>query len=180
VTPVRALLVVVVLAAAVAGAAVAAPKSPQCSAVYLSAVLPAQKLPAAVASTRQRIASAAVACDFEKLERIGKEKGGFSFTYGGEKSAAAYWRAQEARGAKPLATLVKLLRLPVTRNEVGAYAWPSAYTTHPKAADWNALVRAGLITRAQATKSQKSDNIYYGYRAAITRSGDWQFFVAGD
>jgi hypothetical protein len=143
-------------------------------------VLPAQKLPAAVSATRQRIASAAVACDFEKLERIGREQGGFTFTFGSEKSAAALWRSEESHAGNPLATLVKILKLPVTRNEVGAYVWPSAYTTHPEAADWNALVRAGLITRAAATKAQKSDNVYYGYRAAIARSGDWQFFVAGD
>jgi len=24
------------------------------------------------------------------------------------------------------------------------------------------------------------DNVYYGYRTAITRSGKWQFFIAGD
>jgi len=23
-------------------------------------------------------------------------------------------------------------------------------------------------------------NVYYGYRIAITRSGKWQFFIAGD
>jgi hypothetical protein len=178
---VRALLIVLFLAAASAAAAIAAPShQAACSAAHLSTTLPAQKLPAPVAATRKRIVAAAVACDFAKLERIGKEKGSFSFTYGGAKSAAAFWRAEEARGAKPLATLVKILGLPVTRNEVGAYAWPSAYTTHPKPADWNALVRAGLITRAQATKAQKSDNVYYGHRTAITRSGDWQFFVAGD
>jgi hypothetical protein len=180
-TAVRAILIAVVLAAAFSAAAVAAPSDrAACSAAHLSTKLPTQKLPAAVASTRKRIVEAAVACDFAKLERIGKEKGGFNFSYGGEKSAAAYWRAEEARGAKPLVTLVKILGLPVTRNEAGAYAWPSAYTTHPKPADWNALVGAGLITRAEATKAQKRDNVYYGYRTAITRSGDWQFFVAGD
>ncbi len=176
----RTFLITVVLAAAIATAAVASPQSPTCSAVRLSAVLPAQKLPAAVASTRRRIASAAVACDFEKLERIGKEQGGFSFTFGGERSAAAYWRAQERKGERPLAILVKILGLPVTRNEVGAFAWPSAYTTHPKPADWDALVRAGLVTRAQATEWQRSGNVYYGHRTAITRSGDWQFFISGD
>jgi hypothetical protein len=180
VTAVRAVLIAVVLAVAFAATAVAAPNSPMCSASRLSAVLPAQKLPAAVSATRQRIAAAAVACDFEQLERIGKEKGSFHFTFGNEKSAAAFWRSGEQRGTKPMATLVKLLKLPVTRNEVGAYAWPSAYTAHPTAADWNALVRAGLVTRAQAAKAQKSDNVYYGYRTAITRSGDWQFFIAGD
>ena len=176
----RIVLLTVAVAGTIAATASAAPRSPTCSAARLSAVLPAQKLPPAVASTRQRIASAAVACDFEKLERIGKERGSFSYTFGGERSAAAYWRTQERNGGRPLAILVKILGLPVTRNEVGAFAWPSAYTTHPKPGDWDALVRAGLVTRAQATKSQRMGNVYYGHRTAITRSGDWQFFIAGD
>ena len=29
-------------------------------------------------------------------------------------------------------------------------------------------------------RMRKGGNVYYGYRTAITRSGDWQFFVAGD
>ena len=37
-----------------------------------------------------------------------------------------------------------------------------------------------LVTRAEATKAQMRDNVYYGYRTAITRSGKWQFFIAGD
>jgi hypothetical protein len=151
-----------------------------CSASHLSATLPAEKLPGAVAATRRRIAAAAVACDFAKLEQMGKEHPGFSFTFGGERSAAAVWRAAETRGAKPLATLVKILALPVTRTAAGAYAWPSAYTAHPKPSDWDALVRAGVVTGAEASKAQKRDNVYYGYRTAITRSGNWQFFIAGD
>ena len=143
----RVVLLTLAVAAGFAAATAPAPAGEgSCSATHLSAVLPAQKLPRAVASTRQRIASAAVACDFEKLERIGKERG--SFTFGGERSAATYWRAQERKGKRPLAILVKILGLPVTHNEVGAFAWPSAYTTHPKPADWDAVVRAGLVTRA--------------------------------
>ena len=146
----------------------------------MSESLQARGTPDRRSFVRGGIAAAAVACDFEKLERIGREQGSFSFTFGGERSAAAYWRAQERRGERPLAILVKILSLPATRNEVGAFAWPSAYTTHPKPADWDALVRAGLVTRAQATKAQRTDNVYYGHRTAITRSGDWQFFIAGD
>ena len=151
-----------------------------CSASGLSATLPAQKLPAKVAKVRTRIAQAAVRCDYAALQRIALERGGFTFSYGNEQSATAYWKRLEARGDRPLARLVKILRLPVTRNEAGAYAWPTAYTTHPKAADWNALVRAGVYTRAEVSRMRKGGNVYYGYRTAITRAGDWQFFVAGD
>ena len=172
----RAALVAVVFALI----AVPAEAGTSCSAAGLSATLPAQQLPAKVASVRTRIAKAAVACNYTALQRIAYERDSFTFSYGSERSAAAYWKQQEARGDRPLARLVKILRLPVTRNEAGAYAWPSAYTTHPKAKDWDALVRAGIYTRAEVTRMRKGGNVYYGYRTAITRGGDWQFFVAGD
>jgi hypothetical protein len=156
--------------------------TPRCSAAGLSASLPKQKLPAEVARVRARIAAAAVACDYAALQRIALEKGkGFAFSYGSERSAAAYWRRLEAQHRdRPLARLVKILALPVTRNETGAYAWPSAYTEKPKASDWNALVRKGVYTRAEATRMRNGGNVYLGYRNAITRTGDWQFFVSGD
>jgi hypothetical protein len=178
----RSLLLVLALAvpAALTTVATAGTSHTTCSAGHLSRALPKQNVPAAVAATRQRIVAAAIACDYAKLERIGRERGSFSFSFGGGSSATAYWRAEEKRGGKPLATLVRILRLPVTRNETRAYAWPSAYTDHPTRADWDALVRAGVLTRAQATAQRTHGNVYYGYRAAIAKNGDWQFFVAGD
>jgi hypothetical protein len=154
--------------------------STSCSASGLSVKLPAQRLPAKVSAVRTRIAKAAVRCDYAALQRIAYERDSFTFSYGNERSAAAYWKQQERHGDRPLARLVKILRLPVTRNEAGAYAWPTAYTTHPKAKDWDALVRAGVYTRTEVNRMRKGGNVYYGYRTAITRSGDWQFFVAGD
>jgi hypothetical protein len=74
---------------------------------------------------------------------------------------------------------VRILSLRVTRNETGAYAWPSAYTDKPTAADWNALVAGGVYTRAEVTRMHRG-KVYYGYRTAILANGDWQFFVAGD
>ena len=173
-------LVSLVAAAAVLGAGAASARTTaSCSAAGLSANLPAQKLPAKVAAVRSRIAKAAVACDYAALQRIAYAKDSFSFSFGNEKSPTAYWKQQEARGDRPLARLVKILGLPVTHNEAGAFAWPSAYTTHPTAKDWNALVRAGVYTRAAVTR-MRPGGVYYGYRTAITKTGDWQFFVAGD
>lgn len=179
-------LLIVAAALVAVGCASAAPTrtshAAKCSAAPLSAKLPAQKLPAAVASVRSRIAAAAVACDYAKLQRIALEKGkGFTFSYGSETSAASYWRNLEAKHLdRPLARLVKILALPVTRNEAGAYAWPSAYTEKPTTADWNALVRKGVYTRAEVNRMRRGSNVYLGYRTAITRTGDWQFFVSGD
>jgi hypothetical protein len=179
-------LAALVLAAALVSAASASAAGTKsagaCSAAALSAKLPKQNLPAAVASVRARIAAAAVACDYAKLQRIALEKGnGFKFSFGSETSAAAYWKKLESQHRdKPLARLVKILRIPFTRNETGAYAWPSAYTDKPTVANWNALVQKGVYTRAEVNRMRKGGNVYYGYRTAITRSGDWQFFVSGD
>ena len=163
-------LVALIAAAAVLGAGVASARTTaSCSAAGISANLPAQKLPAKVASVRARIAKAAVACDYAALQRIAYEKDSFSFSFGNEKSPTAYWKQQEARGGRPLARLVKILGLPVTHNEAGALAWPSAYTTHPKAKDWDALVRAGVYTRAEVNRMRRGGNVYYGYRTAITK-----------
>jgi hypothetical protein len=179
-------LAAIVLAAALVsvGAASAERTTPAgaCSAASLSAKLPKQKLPAAVARVRARIAAAAVACDYAKLQKIALEKGkGFTFSYGSETSAAAYWRKLESKHLdRPMARLVKILSISYTRNETKAYAWPSAYTDKPTAADWNALVQKGVYTRAEVNKMREPGNVYYGYRTAITPAGDWQFFVAGD
>jgi hypothetical protein len=166
-----------VLSAAVAGSA-SARAATVCSASKLSPVVPTQNLPTAVAATRKQIAALAVRCDYAGLAKLAGTK--FSFSFGGERSAAAYWKQQEAKGGRPLAILVKILKLPFTHNETGAYAWPTAYRTHPTRADWDALVRIGVLTRKAADAMRKGGNVYYGYRTAITRSGRWQFFIAGD
>jgi hypothetical protein len=170
-------LAVCVLSAAAAESA-SARGTAACSASKLSAVVPAQNLPAPVAATRKRIAALAVRCDYAGLAKLARQK--FSFSFGGERSAAAYWKRQEAKGSRPLAILVKILKLPFTHNETGAYAWPTAYRTHPTCADWDALVRVGVLTRTAADAMRKGGNVYYGYRTAITKSGRWQFFIAGD
>jgi hypothetical protein len=164
-----------------AAAATAGANGGSCSAKGMSAALPAQSLPAKVAAVRTRIARAAVACDYAALERIAKENPqGFKFTYGTETSAAAYWRKLEASHRdKPMRRLVGILRTPFVRNEIKAYAWPSAYKEKPTAADWSRLVASGAYTRAEVNRLQKSE-MYLGYRTAISPQGKWLFFVAGD
>jgi hypothetical protein len=174
--------VAIAVAACVLSAAVAESASARaaaaCSASKLSPVVPSQKLPPPVAATRQRIVALAVRCDFAGLAKLAGTN--FAFSFGGEPSAAAYWKQQEAKGGRPLAILVKILKLPFTRTVTGAYAWPTAYRNHPARADWDALVRVGVLTRKAADAMRTGGNVYYGYRTAITKSGRWQFFIAGD
>jgi len=145
----------------------------------MAAELPEQDLPEAVATLRARIAAAAVRCDYAALQAIAREDPkGFSFTLGTERSLAAYWRRLESQKLdRPLALLVQILRTAVTRNEIGAYSWRSAYTERPTEADWNALV--GICPREQI-EHMKSAGSYLGYRTAISPGGRWLFFIAGD
>ena len=154
----------------------------ECSTSGIRMTLPEQELPAEVAEVRQRIFDAAIACDYETLERIALEKGaGFTFSYGGGGSAAAHWRELEEGGTEePMRVLATILTLPYTRNESGSYAWPTAYNESPTEADWQALVDAGLYTQDQIDGMKAGGTGYLGYRTAITPDGDWQFFVAGD
>ena len=136
-----------------------------------------------MADVRKRVFDAAVACDYDTLEQIALEKGeGFTFSYGGGDSAAAYWRSVEEAGTErplPMRALAAILTMPYTRNESGSYAWPTAYNEAPTDEAWQALVDAGLYTQEQID-SMKAAGSYLGYRTAITADGDWQFFVAGD
>jgi predicted small lipoprotein YifL len=152
-----------------------------CSTAGLRATLPEQDLPGPVAGVRERIFGAAVACDYDELERIALEQGaGFTFTYGVGTSPAEYWRGAEESGTeRPMRALVTILSLPYTRNESGSYAWPTAYDESPSEADWQALVDSSLYTQAEID-AMKQQGSYLGWRTAITADGDWQFFVAGD
>ena len=167
---------------------VTAPPGPEvaCSTANLRLTLPEQELPPSVAEVRKRIFDAAVACDYETLEQIALERGeGFTYSYGGDASAAVFWREREEAGTvepgpKPMRTLAAILAMPFTRNESGSYAWPTAYQESPTDADWQAIVDAGLYTQEAVEQMKSFGSGYLGYRTAITADGDWQFFVAGD
>ena len=155
---------------------------PDCSSAAVRRTLPEQDLPDAVAAVREAVFAAAIACDYEELERLALERGeGFTFSYGGGTSAADHWRELEENGTEePMRALVTILSLPYTRNETGSYAWPTAYDESPSEADWQALVDAGLHTQEEVDLMKEQGTGYLGYRTAITADGDWQFFVAGD
>ena len=177
--------IVVAALAAAAVAAVGARSAPahdaRCSASRLSATARSQTgLPPAVARMRARIVRAAVACDYETLERLAREKGrSFEFTYAARRSPAAYWRRLERTNSEDvLAKLVKILDLPYARSREGFYIWPSAHRDSPTAADWRAL--RAVYPQKVIDRMRRAGSGYIGHRVAITRSGDWLYFVAGD
>ncbi len=148
-----------------------------CSAAGLSADLPPDsELPQPVAGVRERIAQAAVACDYDQLQAIALEQDGFTYSYGGETSAADFWAGEEERGTEVMRILVESLRQSGHEYQ-GNWAWPTAYADAPTDADWSAL--SGLYPADQVT-SWREQGQFLGYRVGITPAGDWQFFVAGD
>ncbi len=157
-----------------------------CSTSTIRTTLPEQELPEPVAAVRRAIWGAAIACDYEELERLALERGeGFTFSYGGGASAAEFWREVEETGTEdplPLRALATILAMPSTRNETGSYAWPTAYEESPSDEAWQALVDSGLYSQATVDQMRNAPGAggYLGYRTAITAGGDWQFFVAGD
>ncbi len=157
-----------------------------CSTSTIRATLPEQDLPEPVAEIRKAIWGAAIACDYEELERLALERGeGFTFSYGGGTSPAEFWRSVEEAGTEdplPMRALATILAMPFTRNESGSYAWPTAYEESPSDDAWQALAESGLYSQAEVDemRSPTGTGGYLGYRTAITADGDWQFFVAGD
>jgi hypothetical protein len=160
-----------------------------CSAAGLEARVAPQALPAAVAAMRERIVAAAVACDTAALERLALEGPvGFSFSFGAPPGGPAeHWRRQEAEGdARPLAKLVRVLAAPHRRIDHDGeqlYVWPSTFGVEaPTAEDWKAIdgvYAPEEIARMQAD-TERFGIGYLGYRAGITGSGDWIYFIAGD
>ncbi len=162
----------------------AAEPEARCSSAAVRATLSDQDLPPPVAEVRKRIFDAAVACDYDALERIALERGeGFTFSYGGDTDASDHWRRVEEESTeepKPMRALATILTMQYTRNETGSYAWPTAYSESPTEEAWRVLVVSGLYTQAQIDSMKAGGTGYLGYRTAITADGDWQFFVAGD
>jgi len=151
--------------------------SGECSASGLSADLPDDgALPEAVSTLRTQIAAAAVACDYDRLQELALEQDGFTYSYGGETSAADYWAGEEERGRPVLKILLESLRQNGHLYQ-GNWVWPTAYSDTPTDADWSAL--SGLYPADQLT-NWKEQGQFLGYRVGITPTGDWQFFVAGD
>jgi hypothetical protein len=158
-----------------------------CSAAGMAAELPAQDLPGPVAGMRDRIAGAAVRCDFALLGRLALAgEDFFTYSYGEDGRPAAYWRRLEKGPASDedvMAMLVQVLETPFCEEEVSSggvyYFWPSASCSDATEEDYDALVREGLYTRAEVRQFKRFGS-YVGYRSGISATGDWIAYVAGD
>jgi hypothetical protein len=149
---------------------------------------------------RSRIAKAATECDYDALDKLAAvSKDGFSFSFGGQQGRPGdYWRKLETEGKAPLAYLVKVLSvshatttIPASSPSPGStpaaartiYVWPTAATKDvPSDRDWAELER---IYPKEQVEKMKEDTARFGigylaWRAGITTSGDWIYFIEGD
>lgn len=140
---------------------------------------PQRGLPAPVQAMRKKILEAAFRGEVAKLGRIATEgRPGFDCSFGLPISPHAFWVAEERRGAKVLALMVRTLRLPYGKQG-SSYVWPAAAGDAPTEADWKALVN--LYGQRQVTLWQGPEHSgYTGMRLGIAPDGDWLFAIAGD
>jgi hypothetical protein len=154
--------------------------APRCSASTLGPEpKPARPtLPPEVESMRRRIIAAAVACDYETLTVLSREKGEeFNLGFDDEADLAAFWRKREQQGDPVLARLVRVLNLPYS-GEGEHYLWPSAASVFRKAKDWEAI--EGLYPPETIAGWKGTERGYTGLRTGIHVNGDWLFASSGD
>ncbi|WP_223644883.1 hypothetical protein [Corallococcus sp. EGB] len=159
-----------------------APAAASCSASRLSPIPKptAKPLPPAVASMRERIIKAAVACDYAALQKLGDEKGkGVRFSYDPDQDMATTWRIQEEWTESPqpvLARLVHVLNLPFYQ-EGDLYWWPTAF--RKDATDGDFALLNGIYPEEMIADMRKEKS-YIGMRVGISADGDWQAAIQGD
>jgi spore germination protein GerM len=139
-------------------------------------------LPDAVQATRTAVWQAATSCDWTALRALLGP--GFSYTFGEDTDAIAYWQGLEASGDDPMYFLVELLARPfgvITNGDITYYVWPSAFNQ----SGWQDVPQADIDALRPLYDDADFAGFaefggYYGYRVGILADGTWTFFVAGD
>lgn len=141
-------------------------------------VPPQEGLPEPVAATRAAIASAASARDFDALREL-IDPASFTYSFGGGRRPIAHLRRLDARGERPLETLVAILQMPYTKAG-DVYVWPFAYDRDPETLTAEERELLSAIATEDEIRSWVEFGGYLGWRAGIRSDGVWVFYVAGD
>lgn len=158
----------------------------ECSAADLAFEPEPQDLPDEVGETRSTLASLAVTCNFEGLERVAAA-GDRAFTggFGGAENRAELWQQQDlAEGDEPMRFLRLVLDRPfatITVEGETELVWPSAFAFDDWA-DVPPAAREALKPLYDEEDFAQFARVgrYSGYRVGIAEDGEWLFFVAGD
>ncbi|MDQ3955936.1 MAG: hypothetical protein M3285_10355 [Actinomycetota bacterium] len=158
-------------------------EAPTCPAAGLSPIPEEQSdLPPAVATTREEIVAAAVACDYERLGLI-VEAGGrsqFTFSFGEEATHEAFVASLRRSDGETLDILVRTLDLPYCTQRLQGrllYQWPSAFCADATDEDWDALRE--LYSDEDIARWREFET-FGAHRIGIDADGAWLFFVGGD
>lgn len=139
-------------------------------------------LPAAVAAKRAAILAAAQKKDLVALQKLASPVD-FTFSYGDDSDAAAYWRSLAKQGVDIARIAVSLLDMNCVMGEGDSYVWPSAAMI-----DWaklNAEEQKALVALYGRKIDEywlegRNKGYYVGWRISIEPDGSWSSFVAGD
>jgi hypothetical protein len=144
------------------------------------------ELPPAVAATRDAIAAAAEAGDYDALAALA-DPATFTYSFGDGGDPAAYWKALVAEGTDVAGLLVGLLAMNCVTFDISGdatyYEWPPAaeiaYEFLPP--EEIAALQALYGGRLEDWYLEGTEDGYYvGWRLLITADGNWNAFVAGD
>jgi hypothetical protein len=139
-----------------------------------------EALPAPVEKTRQAIASAAQALDYDRLETLLDRKT-FSYSFGETGDPIRYWRRLEQEAEVPVLgdRLPTVLSGPwATQGDI--YVWPSVHGKPPSG--WRPEERRwlrNLYTEREIRSFERAGH-YLGWRAGIRKDGTWLYFIEGD
>jgi hypothetical protein len=144
------------------------------------------QLPPAVTATRDAIAAAAEAGDYDALAALA-DPATFTYSFGDGGDPAGYWRALVAEGTDVAGLLVGLLAMNCVTFDISGdaayYEWPPAaeiayeFLTPEEIAALQALYDGRL---EDWYLEGTADGYYVGWRLLITADGRWSAFVAGD
>lgn len=137
---------------------------------------PLDALTVEVRATRDAQLVAARATDWEAIGTLIPTDVLFTFSYGGETDALAYFDSLEEDIA---ALIVELLEGDFA--QLGQIVvWPALHARTPFTLD--AQERTELVARygADEVATWERGNAYLGWRLGITDEGDWIFLVSGD
>lgn len=153
----------------------------ECSAEGVPLPAEVEGLPAAVASTRGAIITAAAACDIATLESLASDTFTTSFGGGGVENLSSW----EDQGEQPLATLLLLFDMSYSTVELEdgkeIYVWPAAANYE----SWSDIPEDEIEELTTIHSEGELQQIagygsYIGWRTGIDQDGTWLYFVAGD
>lgn len=125
------------------------------------------------AATARKVHAAAATCDAKALIALAKADGTGLV---GDQAPAAVFTATAGNHYVALATLLSMPAAESFDGTIQPRVFSEQYAQND--AEWDKVVAAGLLTRAQATK-MRQDGGYTGYRVGISGDGTWTFFTTG-